>query len=40
MSVPVGKRGENKLAAAMAAHELAAHTIKICCNTNVFKPKY
>ena len=40
MSVPVGKRGENKLAAAMAANELAIHTIKICCNTNVFKLKY
>ena len=40
MSVPVGKRGENKLAAAMAANELATHTIKICCNANVFKLKY
>lgn len=40
MSVPVGKRGENKLAAAMAAHELAVYTIKICCNANVFKAEY
>lgn len=40
MSVPVGRRGENKLATAMAAHELAVYTIKITCNANVFKQEY
>ena len=40
MTVPVSRRGENKLAAAIAAHELAVHTIKICCNPKVFTPEY
>nr|DAV04787.1 MAG TPA: Avd-like-generating retroelement protein [Caudoviricetes sp.] len=40
MTVPVSRRGENKLAAAMAAHELAVYTIKICCNTKVFASEY
>ena len=40
MTVPVSRRGENKLAAAMAAHELAVYTIKICCNPKVFTLEY
>ena len=40
MTVPVSRRGENKLAAAIAAHELAVYTIKICCNAKVFVPQY
>ena len=40
MTVPVSRRGENKLAAAIAAHELAVYTIKICCNAKVFVPEY
>ena len=40
MTVPVSRRGENKLAAAIAAHELAVYTIKICCNAKVFTPEY
>ena len=41
MSVPVSKRNENQtLKTLLLAMDLAYYTIKICCNENVFSPKY
>jgi hypothetical protein len=40
MSVPEGKRGESKLEIFIKAKQLATYTITICCNENVFLPKY
>lgn len=41
MSVPVSKRNENQtLKTLLLAMDLAYYTIKICCNENVFLPKY
>ncbi len=40
MSVPEGKRGESKLEIFVKAKDLATYTVKICCNENVFLPKY
>ena len=41
MSVPVSKRNENQtLKTLLLTMDLAYYTIKICCNENVFLPKY
>ena len=41
MSVPVSKRNENQtLKTLLLTMDLAYYTIKICCNENVFSPKY
>lgn len=41
MSVPVSKRNENQtLKTLLLAMDLSYYTIKICCNENVFSPKY
>jgi hypothetical protein len=41
VSVPVSKRNENQtLKTLLLAMDLAYYTIKICCNENVFSPKY
>lgn len=40
MSVPVGRRQENKLEVILEAQALAVYTVKICCNKNVFLPEY
>lgn len=40
MSVPVGRRKENKFEVFLKAQELATYTIKICCNKKVFLPEY
>lgn len=39
--MPVSKRNENQtLKTLLLAMDLAYYTIKICCNENVFSPKY
>lgn len=40
MSVPAGERGEGRLEVITKAMNLAAHTILITKNPNVFKPEY
>jgi len=40
MSVPEGKRGEGKFEVLVKARNLFTYTLQICCNTNVFDPKY
>ena len=40
MSVPEGKRSHSYLEIFVKCRQLAAYTIKICCNENVFLPKY
>ena len=40
MSVPEGKRSQSHLQIFVKAKNLASYTIKICCNENVFLPKY
>ena len=41
MSVPVSKRNENQtLKTLLLTMDLAYYTVKICCNENVFLPKY
>ena len=41
MSVRVSKRNENQtLKTLLLTMDLAYYTVKICCNENVFLPKY
>lgn len=40
MSVPEGKRSHSHLEIFVKCRQLATYTIKICCNENVFIPKY
>lgn len=41
MSVPVSRRNENQtLKTLLLTMDLAYYTVKICCNENVFLPKY
>lgn len=40
MSVPEGARGEGKFSLVMKAEELAAYTMQITANDNVFMPEY
>ena len=40
MSVPAGQRKENRLEVVMQARALAAYTLKITSNRNVFTPDY
>lgn len=40
MSVPAGRRKENRLEVVMQARALAAYTLKITSNQNVFIPDY
>lgn len=40
MSVPEGKRSQSHLEIFVKCKNLATYTIKICCNENVFLPKY
>ncbi len=40
MSVPVRDRKASQFDVLNIAHQLAIYTIKICCNENIFLPKY
>ena len=40
MSVPEGKRSTSKLEVFVKSQQLAKYTIEICCNENIFIPKY
>ena len=40
MSVPEGKRSQSRLEIFVKAKSLASYTIQICCNENIFLPKY
>ena len=40
MSVPTGRRQENKFEVFLEAQALTVYTIKICCNKKVFLPEY